>query len=114
MKARTTTGDPTAKLRAVLPEYKPISEAPRTFTSDAHEAADRDVRYKSIDSEGVVWLVDNPHSRLAWKDTKGRGWVRTAEPRNMGHWSDLPKATPTTYAPDPRYAPANEDEQISF
>jgi len=71
----------TDALLQVLPDYKPISQAPRS--------ADEPGRlYKSIDDLGNVFLIANP---ATWKyDEASRTYYRP-EPQAMGSISKLSK-----------------------
>ncbi len=67
------------KLRAVLSEYRPLSEARDPQPGQL---------FKAIDEEGYVFLVDHPDTRQTYRDGKGRGWVRAIR-RPMGHVDSL-------------------------
>ena len=89
-------------LDSVLPEYEPISRAPKLAylvaqAKDNSEYLDRLIRaertklYKSIDSTGIVFLIQNPE---VWEwDAKAKANIRPA-PLKQGPIGQLKGSQP--------------------
>lgn len=92
-------------LDSVLPEYEPISRAPKLAylvaqAKDNSEYLDRLIKaersklYKSIDSTGIVYLIQNPE---VWEwDAKAKACIRPA-PLKQGPLGQLRGSQATSH-----------------
>jgi len=92
-------------LDSVLPEYEPISRAPKLSAlkakaGDNEELLDRLIRsertrlYKSMDSTGLVFLIQNPE---VWEyDAKAKAFIRPA-PLSQGPIGQLKGSQATSH-----------------
>jgi hypothetical protein len=78
-------------LDKILPEYKKISEAP-TFLDDSQIEYERTIRYKSIDSDGDIYLIANPAAWIRRKDLEKRSIVYRPAPQLIFNAKDAQKA----------------------
>lgn len=63
-----------AILDAILPDYRPVSEAAPGSTEP---------EYKAIDEYGNVWIVPNPHQRRWSTDARGYTTVHVGPSRKV-------------------------------
>lgn len=92
--------DRTFLIDRVLPDYPKLSNAPPApENAPAHwykmEAAKE---YKAIDTDGNVYLCQNPASSKFFIDQKGRGWLSRRKPKRVMTYEEALEAAKVTPA----------------